>query len=459
MNTRWLGPGLFFAALATLLLETLDARLLSVVTWYHLSFLAVSVAMLGVAAGAVYVFLHPARFTREQSPRELARVALMFTVSIPVSHLLTLVIPFVPVTDGNVMELLSIGAFTMILAVPFTLSGVVITLALTRLGGPIGRLYAFDLIGAALGCLLVIALLDRLNISSAFLIAGAASAAAAYCFRRGAGLRGANWVAALGAGLIAVALVNSGANEIFHINYPKNRQLWLQTKLNTVARWNSHSYVIAQRPGQEPAFLWGRGRGADAFRTNIAWLAIDGEAGTPITEWNGDRGALEWVSYDVTTLPYYLRQGGDVAVVGFGGGRDLLAALWGRSRSVVGVDVNRIMVDLLSHSHRSFAGIADKPEVTLVHDDGRAYLTRSAARFDVIQMSLVDTWASTGAGAFSLSENGLYTLDAWRVFLARLKPQGILSVSRWFDPKNVSETSRLLALGMAAVLDRGAARP
>ena len=49
-------------------------------------------------------------------------------------------------------------------------------------------------------------------------------------------------------------------------------------------------------------------------------------------------------------------------------------------------------------------------------------MTRTSDRFDVIQMSLVDTWAATGAGAFTLSENGLYTREAWRIFLDRLTP-------------------------------------
>src|SRR5262249_7558228 len=160
---------------------------------------------------------------------------------------------------------------------------------------------------------------------------------------------------------------------------------------------------------------------------------------------------------DVTALPYSLRRNGDVAVIGVGGGRDILAALWGRSRSITGIDVNQIMLDLLQQSHRTFANIAPRPEVRLVHDDGRAYLTRTDQRCDGIQLSPWDTWAATGAGACSLSENGLYTLDGWRIFLNRLKPGGVLSVSRWFDPGNTSETSRLLALGVAALLDRGVA--
>jgi hypothetical protein len=458
MRTRWLGPGLFFATLATLLLETLDARLLSVLTWYHLSFFAVSLAMLGMAAGAVFVFLHPDGYTPANAPASLARIATAFALSVPASHVMTLVIPFLPLSDVSVMEILAVAVSTVVLAVPFVLSGITVTVALTRCGGQIGRLYAFDLIGAALGCLAVVPLLEWSNVSSAVFFSGAAAALAAMCFYRFAGTRGAARPGVVAAALVALAVLNTGSHAALQVIYPKNRQLWLLNKLNDVERWNSHSYVLVQRPGDEPAFLWGAGRGAERFQERIAWLAIDGEAGTPITQWNGDPASLEWVSYDVTTIPYYLRHG-DVAVVGVGGGRDILAALWGRNRSIVGVDVNRIMIDLLTKSHRDFANIANQPNVTLVHDDGRAYLTRTDKRFDVIQMSLVDTWASTGAGAFTLSENGLYTLDAWRVFLDRLKPGGVLSVSRWFDPQNVSEASRLLSLGVAALIDRGVARP
>src|SRR5689334_23700041 len=96
MQNRWLGPGLFFATLSTLLLETLDARLLSVLTWYHLSFLAVSLAMLGMAAGAVYVFLHPERFSPDKAPRAVATLTFAFACAIPASHLMNLAIPFLP---------------------------------------------------------------------------------------------------------------------------------------------------------------------------------------------------------------------------------------------------------------------------------------------------------------------------------------------------------------------------
>jgi hypothetical protein len=164
------------------------------------------------------------------------------------------------------------------------------------------------------------------------------------------------------------------------------------------------------------------------------------------------------VRHDLTVLPYHLRRG-KASVIGVGGGRDILAAIWGGNESIVGIDVNGIILDVLQGSHRTFAGIAGHPGVQLVHDDARAYLSRTADRFDVIQMSLIDTWAATGAGAFTLSENGLYTLEAWRTYLRRLTPTGLFSVSRWFDASNVSETNRLLALAVAALLDAGIRKP
>ena len=90
---RWLAAGLFLATLATLVLEVLDTRLLSVLTWYHLSFLAVSLAMLGMAAGAVSVFLGGSRFVGDGVTRALPRYALWFALAIPSSHLVNLSVP------------------------------------------------------------------------------------------------------------------------------------------------------------------------------------------------------------------------------------------------------------------------------------------------------------------------------------------------------------------------------
>lgn len=458
-TSRWLYAGLFAATFATLLLEILDSRLLSVLTWYHLSFLAVSLAMLGMAAGAVRVFLGGAAYDGTHALSRLPSITLAFAVSIAVSHILNLCIPIPSLTRFTVMEIVAISAATIVLAVPFYFSGMVVTIALTRTGGSIGRLYAWDLAGAAAACAVVGPLLNssRFNLTSAVFLAAAAAAIAAYCFARVANTRG-RAAAVLGVALIAAAVVNGSRPTGIEVPFPKNREFWLATDTFEAARWNSHSYVILQRSATEGMFFWGPGRRAPALNGTLAWLAIDGEAGTPITQWSGDRAALDWVQHDITSLPYHLRRG-SAAVIGVGGGRDILSAIWGGNEAITGIEVNRDVLRFLNEDHRDFARIATHPGVRLVHDDGRAYLTRTPDRFDIIQMSLIDTWAATGAGAFTLSENGLYTVDAWKVFLSRLRPRGVFSVSRWFSPQNVSETNRLLALAVASLHELGVRQP
>ncbi|MGE0813654.1 MAG: hypothetical protein AB7O93_09940 [Vicinamibacterales bacterium] len=456
MTQAPLYAGLGLTMLATLLVEIVDSRLLSVVTWYHLSFVAISVAMLGAAAGAVAVFVSPSRFPVHDGPRQLAAWAGRFALAIPISHLLSLSMPIPGGQQWTAMDLVVLALALAIVTAPFALGGIVTTLALTRVPAPVGRLYASDLFGAALGCIAAVVLLDATNLSAAAFAASAIAALGALAFRRAAGLRAGLLVPATLA-LACAAFAGNARSEAIHVLYPKNRLAWTQPVMDSL--WNSHAHILAFQPARGPAFYWGGGEGAAQFTNNQAIVLVDGEAGTPMTEWDGRPESLDWVAYDVTALPYHLRKGGRVAVVGVGGGRDVLAAIWSGSPSITAVEINNNVVALLTEYHRRFTRLADHPGVTLVHDEGRAFLTRSPDQFDVLQMSLVDTWAATGAGAFTLSENGLYTREAWRIFLDRLTPTGLISVSRWFSPGQASETSRLIALAVSALLDRGVTRP
>lgn len=467
MTSRaWLPAGLALTTFATLLVEILDSRLLSVLTWYHLSFFAVSLAMLGMAAGAVLVFLGGPRFTGPGAVRALLRYAWLFALAVPLTHVLALQVPMAEMADGVWLSLASLAAVTGLLAVPFLLSGIVVALALTRVGGRVGVLYGWDLVGASAGALAVVPLLERLDLTSVMLLAGAAGAGAAACFVRFAAsvapaVRArrapARAAAALAGALGAVAALNVAAGAVVGVRYSKGEELPPSATISR-ADWNSHSFVVVQEPTTGPPVYWGPGARASRDPVTLAWMVIDGEAATAMTAWDGDRDALAWAQHDVTSLPHHLRQG-RAAVIGVGGGRDVLSALWAGHQRIVGIEINGVLIDLIARSHRAFAGIADDPAVDLVHDEARSYLRRTDERFDVIQMSLIDTWAATGAGAFTLSENGLYTREAWQVFLDALAPGGVFSVSRWFNPSELSETNRLLALGVAALLDRGVADP
>jgi SAM-dependent methyltransferase len=455
-SERWLCAGLFLTTLATLLVELLDSRLLSVLTWYHLSFIAISLAMLGGASGAVLVYLAGDRLTGERARNAIAPLSGLLAVVIPSTHLVLIRMRLPPLDEGSLAAAGPLAGAVVLLTLPFLLSGAVVTLGLTRCGGRIGILYGSDLLGAAAGCALIVPLLDRIDLFSTTLLAGALVAAAAYCFIRFSG-RSLHWAAAvLGALLALSAFAHVALESPIGVQYP--RGTYVDARTIDRAYSNAHSHVTVDRARLAPPFFWAQGQVPTPRRLNASWLKIDGGAGTSLTEWDGNRDDLTWVGLGLTSLPYRLRSG-DVAIIGVGGGRDVLSALWGGNRSIVGIEINDIFLRILERDYRDLANIATQPEVRLVHDEARSWLTRTDETFDVLQMSLVDTWAATGAGAFTLTENALYTREAWQVFLSRLSPGGIFSTSRWFAPTKVSETSRLLALCVDALLALGVGEP
>ncbi|HKP62979.1 MAG TPA: hypothetical protein VJV78_39860, partial [Polyangiales bacterium] len=149
--------GIFVLALATLMLEVLLTRITSVMAWYHLAFFVISLAMLGLTAGAVVVFLRPGWFTAPDVARRLEQSTLGFALAIPVCLALALAHPLVQ--GGSLMDFVALMGSGLALALPFVLAGVALTLALTRAGLPAGRAYGIDLLGAASGCALVIPVL------------------------------------------------------------------------------------------------------------------------------------------------------------------------------------------------------------------------------------------------------------------------------------------------------------
>ncbi len=451
----WFLVGLFLTTLVTLCLEVLATRLLSVMTWYHLSFFAVSTAMFGMSAGALQVYLGGDRFRGEDAPRALARYGIAFAIVIPLCHLALL--PMYVPTGFSTQAVVVLLITTLLLAIPFYFSGILVAIALTRIPGKIGLYYAVDLVGASLGSLLVLPLLQWGDIVSAHLFCAALAALSVCCYRAFAGMRVSRLAVLLTLLFSIGALWNPSASDRLTVWFTKGRPVSRDVIADEY--WNIHAQLLVHKKRRGPYQYWGAGPKSPKNKVDKIRMVLDGSASTAMTAWNGDPATLNWVQHDVTSLPYHLRKKGAAAVIGVGGGRDLLTALWARSSSIRGVEINANLIDLLEGEFRDFANIADRPEVTLVHDEARSYFTRCEQRFDVLQMSLIDTWAATGAGAFTLTENGLYTTDAWRVFLDRLTPDGLFSVSRWYNPDDASETNRLLSLGIASMIERGVERP
>lgn len=448
--------GTFLLAFAMLALEITLTRLLSVTTWYHLAFFAIATAMLGMTAGAATVYLRPRRFTPQRLHENLAAACMRFALAVPLALVILCLTPLTLML--TVMSVFAMLLVTVACSLPFYFAGIAITLVLTKCPLPIGKLYASDLIGASFGCLFVLGGLEILDAPSLILLCGSLGALAAVAFGfADATRRVSAWrLATLGL-LAAVALGNATSTRLIRPVVVKGL-VW-PAHLDLFERWNSFSRVSVGPVEYGPPFYWGGGSPRAPKTPMLHYpMHIDGGAGTGVRQFHRLED-IDHLRFAVTNVAYHLRPRGGACIIGVGGGKDLQSALLFGHERVKGVDINPIFIDLLEGRFREFAGLADRREVSLVVDEARSYLSRSDEQFAVIQMSLIDTWAATGAGAFSLSENALYTVEAWQVFLKRLSDDGVLTVSRWYSPGNLGETGRLVSLAVAALLRSGSRDP
>lgn len=453
--------GLFLITLATLMYEILLTRIFSVTMWYHFAFMAISVAMFGMTVGALIVYLLPRVFTQERAKYHLALNSVLFSISVVLGFLVHLKVRFV--FDTSLKGLLSITATYLAVATPFVFSGIAVCLALTRFPKQISRLYAADLAGAALGCILFKYALDIVDGPSAVILVAtlAGAGAFAFCLKRG---YKRTHIAAIAVTVVffSLSLANSG---LLFGNEPLLRIKWykgVQKSKPTHEKWNSFSYVSVRDLGYMPPFGWGMSKAYPVLSrpVNQKMINIDVAAGTPLTMYTGKRSEIDFLKYDMVNLAHFLRRKANVMAVGIGGGRDVLSAIAFGQRSVTGVEINNNIIDMLINRYGEFAGHLDRdPRVKLVNDEARSYITRQDEEYDIIQVSMIDTWAATAAGAFVLTENSLYTIEAWKTFLDKLAPAGILTFTRWYTEGNPYEVYRIVSLASAALKESGANNP
>jgi hypothetical protein len=427
---RWsriyLGVGL--TTLATLLLELALTRIFSVVFYYHFAFLAISIALFGLGAGGVFSYLVAG--WRQSFFSKLGALAMLD------GGLVLAALVFVLTREGTPgYWTLALVYFTS--ALPFFAAGTVISLVIADTIERVDRVYFADLLGAGAGCLALIPLLDLLGGPNTVIAAALLYVASGVVWY---GLSGAtkwrNAALALSAAMLALIAFN-GWRPVIDVKYAKGKTL----KNEQFVKWNSFSRV-----------------GVTGERGS-AMMFIDADASTGIPAFDfsnlSDQDRRDLL-YQGPGLPYAFHPGAKTLVIGAGGGWDVARALATGARDVTGVEINPIiattvMRDRFPHLSRN---LYSRPEVRIVVEDGRSFVRRTPERYQVIQATLVDTWASTAAGAFALSENNLYTTDAFEDYLRHLTDDGVLVFTRWgVEPPR--ESLRLVSLAIDALARLG----
>jgi hypothetical protein len=452
--------GLFMVTSSTLLLEILLTRIFSVTMWYHFAFMAISIAMFGMTVGAVAVYLLPEIFTKTRAKVQLSAYALLFACSAPMAFLVHLYVPFNP--EATFSGLASVAITFGALSLPFVFSGICVTIALTRFPAQISKLYAADLAGAAIGSFLLYFVLGVLDGPTALVFGALLAVLGSLLFAAEADAAKMYLPAAVVSGFfIFLILFNTflanPQNKLLAIRWVKG----IREPALIYERWSSYARVaVRQKPIRKP-LGWGLSDACpDSGSVDQLYLDIDAAASTVLTRFDGSFANLQYLKCDITNLVHYLRSRARVLVVGTGGGRDILSALAFGQKSVRGVEINGDIIRAVNKRFADFTGHLDRwPGVDFVNDEARSYLTRSRERFDIMQISLIDTWSATAAGAFVLAENSLYTVDAWKIFFERLSEKGILSVSRWFAPGMSGEMYRLTSLAVTTLRQMGIADP
>ncbi|MDP9172197.1 MAG: hypothetical protein M3N54_16390, partial [Acidobacteriota bacterium] len=313
-------------------------------------------------------------------------------------------------------------------------SGIIVSLTIASTIERVDRVYFFDLLGAAAGCLALVALLNAVGGPDTVIAGGVLFAAAAAVWFSLGGLKlGRIASVALGLLLTMVVIANTRLHFI-EVRYAKGQKI----RAEQFVKWNPISRI-----------------GLAADKDAGEMIFIDADASTAVARFDFEHLSadnLKDLMHQGPGVPYRLRPRAKTLVIGPGGGWDVSRAIASGSHDVTAVEINPIIANTIMREKfpQLSNGLYLRPEVHVEVEDGRSFVRRSQSKYQVIQATLVDTWASTAAGAFALSENNLYTTDAFRDYLSHLTDDGILAFTRWgFDPPR--ESLRLLSLAMVAL--------
>jgi len=437
MRTRL---SVFLITLSGLILEVGLTRIYSASIWYHFAFVAISVALLGWGLGGFTVHLW--KQVKPVSMNAASLVTLLYAAAIPLCLWLLVRYPF---------EMDRLPLYFLAPLLPFFLAGMALSIIFDLHRSESSSLYFYDLVGAALGAVLVTLLLHVFGGEAALLVGATAPAVAALLISLSPAtgnakasaptsriIRGVAVIAVLLTAGAAFSAVKFGA---FRVKPGTTKAMRNQMDASPGSKivqtgWNAYSRIDC----------------VEGLPDSFARLYIDSDAWTGIRGWDGKLESVQDMKGSYRALPFRLTPNAQTMIIGPGGGPDVVAALASGSRKVTAVEMNPLMLKFVRSYGARAGNLYDRPDVETVLSEGRNFISRTDRRFDIILLGFVDSWASVASGGLSLSENYLYTTEAMRAYYDHLSDNGIVVVLRWeMDiPRLVSNAVATLGASEAA---------
>jgi SAM-dependent methyltransferase len=450
--------GLALLSFAVLLYELAQIRVFSYVLHPVVALSTIALAMLGFGLGATLVALRPGLARGDLNGRLARLCGGLAVVAVLVNVLFSLVAHRIVEPGTFEARPLMVAAVFLPAVAPYALAGLATALILDAHLERIGRFYLANLAGSAAGAALMIPLLGPLGAERLMILSAVLAAAAGVVVALGSTGAGRRRLAvALGALALALAALLPVARAVFPLQPDV-------TKYNTVFRnWEVRrgwappetEFVRWDPVGRLEVLRHSRPHVKVPEPVGYRVITVDGGAMTLMLENPGKPGWGSALFRDsIYAAAYPLLDRPRVLVIGPGGGADVEAALYWNARAVTGVEISGATVRALTGPYAGFAGWPERPEVHLVHTDGRAFAKSTPERFDLVQLSGVDTVTAHASGSMVTVEDYLYTEEAFTDFLGLLEPGGVLAVVRFGD-----EALNLSLIAVAALRHLGEPRP
>ncbi|MBI5208271.1 MAG: hypothetical protein HY934_10870 [Candidatus Firestonebacteria bacterium] len=464
---------IFLLSFTTLVYEILLIRILSVLMYYSFVSLIISLSLFGIGIGALLVYLIPERFPKEN-------ISVYFTIfagSLLIPFILLNLVELYPVYFSSTLSIFHppqlkpfqtsfytsglnwesyvfLTVFFLLISIPFVFTGITASLFISSFNKKISKLYFFDLIGASCGSFMVIPFLSLLGAPASILLNSILAFSGVFIISKEFIKMLLNRISLLFIILILfITMLLSLLYQIPKINFVRGyyEPGILYTKWNAISRVVVYSGMIQMFPN----------RISKTYRGNIPsqlGMAINDTGYTVMVRFDGDIEKVKYVKYLINSLVYsiYENRNKNVLLIGPGGGEEILGAYSYQPVNITAVEMNPTVVETVNERFKNFTGAPyNLPNVRTIVENARSYIRYSSSKFDIISASLVYEWFEPAAGAFSLSESNLYTLEGFIDYFNHLTRDGVLNICRFTDRRSL----RFTAMAIEALKKIGVKNP
>ncbi len=430
----WYYLGIGTIAGATLLLEIAMTRIFAVAFFNHYAFLIISTALFGFGFSGVFLSIFPS-----MGKFNFDKLLATFSICFALSTIVTLkVVISVPLQFGNMEEqaiqFIYLSVDYLMIAVPFFFSGMVVAMLLSHIPAKVNTLYFSDLLGAGIGCFLVLPMVPALGAPGAVIFSAMLGIVAATCFSK---LAGKSFVLLNIILFIALAALLPLRESHFRV----------------IVHEGKRSFNVHEKAGEIEFSRWGPISRIDVAKYDpfkIIW--IDGGSNQSfIHPFRGNVKAMKPMKQ--AGIVYRFIPNPDVLIVGPAAGEEVLYALSYKAKSVTGVELDPVICDIMQNEYAKFSGsVYMQPNSKLVNDEGRSYIRRSPEKYDIIQQINNASPAAIASGALNVSETYLITVEAFHEYLDHLKDGGYVFIKRY-------GAIRLATVAAQALRERGVENP